>query len=87
MVPAVQPSLLVQPSPGKKFKIETVSDNIVMVPVSHRKFIWAPVLDSLAETPATPPPPSSPPPSVGFIYDGAIGQKCDKVIAHKKTLI
>jgi hypothetical protein len=82
MVPAVQPSLLVQPSPGKKFKIETVSDNIVMVPVSHRKFIWAPVLDSLAETPATPPPPS-----VGFIYDGAIGQKCDKVIAHKKTLI
>jgi hypothetical protein len=45
MVPAVQPSLLVQPSPGKKFKIETVSDNIVMVPVSHRKFIWAPVLD------------------------------------------
>ena len=62
MVPAVQPSLLVQPSPGKKFKIETVSDNIVMVPVSHRKFIWAPVLDSLAETPATLPlPPSSPP--------------------------
>ena len=85
-MPAVQPSLLVQPSPGKKFKIETVSDNIVMVPVSHIKFIWAPVLDSLAETPATPPP-LLPPPSVGFIYDGAIGQKCDKVIAHKKTLI
>jgi hypothetical protein len=77
-MPAVQPSLLVQPSPGKKFKMETVSDNIVMVPVSHRygvgspKFIWAPVLDSLAETPATLPPLL--PPSVGFIYDGAIGQ-------------